>query len=392
MDRRSMLGIFAASAAASYMMPIAPLAQAANGNWEDDFSRFMMDGLRKTGTAGVSVATVRNGRTQFVRGFGLADVQARTPVTPDTAFHIASVSKVVTGTAMMMLHEQGAFRLDDPIAPYLDFPVAHPAFPETPITFRHLLSHTSGIADTVYNERNGDFPAGGDPALQLRDFLAGYLSPNGRWYAQAGSFNDTKPGSAWSYSNVGIALLGYLAGRVNADRMGLDALTQKRLFSPLGMRNTGWTLAAMGKAPLAQPYARLDHGLKALAPAGAASWPAGLLRSSARDFARILEIFCGEGAVDGRRYLQQGTLATFLSPQPVVVDQNVQQALIWTLREQHGHLAMHYGGDVGADSVAALDLGKRVGALMFSNVTGNDEFRAFQKEAMERLLERARTA
>lgn len=387
MDRRNMLGLFATSFAASYM---APMALAANSHWEDDFSRFMTDGLRKTGTAGVSVATVRNGRTQFVRGFGLADVQARTPVTPDTAFHIASVSKVVTGTAMMMLHEQGAFRLDDPIAPYLDFPVQHPAFPDTPITFRHLLSHTSGIADTVYNERQGDFSAG--VTLQLRDFLAGYLSPNGRWYAQAGSFSETKPGSTWAYSNVGITLLGYLAGRVNAERQGLDVLTQKRLFSPLGMRHTGWTLAAMGKAPLAQPYARLEHGLQALAPTGAPGWPAGLLRSSARDFARILEIFSGEGAVDGRRYLQQGTLATFLSPQAVAVDQNVQQALIWTLREQNGNMAMHYGGDVGADSVAALDLGKRVGALMFSNVTGNDAFRVFQKEAMERLLERARTA
>ncbi|MBY0239952.1 MAG: beta-lactamase family protein [Burkholderiaceae bacterium] len=387
MDRRNMLGLFATSFAASYM---APMALAANSHWEDDFSRFMTDGLRKTGTAGVSVATVRNGRTQFVRGFGLADVQARTPVTPDTAFHIASVSKVVTGTAMMMLHEQGAFRLDDPIAPYLDFPVLHPAFPDTPITFRHLLSHTSGIADTVYNERHGDFSAG--VTLQLRDFLAGYLSPNGRWYAPAGSFSETKPGSTWAYSNVGITLLGYLAGRVNAERQGLDVLTQKRLFSPLGMRHTGWTLAAMGKAPLAQPYARLEHGLQALAPTGAPGWPAGLLRSSARDFARILEIFSGEGAVDGRRYLQQGTLATFLSPQAVAVDQNVQQALIWTLREQNGNLAMHYGGDVGADSVAALDLGKRVGALMFSNVTGNDAFRVFQKEAMERLLERARTA
>jgi CubicO group peptidase (beta-lactamase class C family) len=384
-----MLGLFAASFAASYA---APWAMAASGNWEDDFSRFMLDGLRKTGTAGVSVATVRNGRTQFVRGFGLADVQARTPVTPDTAFHVASVSKVVTGTAMMMLQEQGAFKLDDPIAPYLDFPVVHPAYPETPITFRHLLSHTSGISDAMYNERNGDFGAAtGDQAQQLRDFLAAYLAPNGRWYAPAGSFGDTKPGSTWSYSHVGVALLGYLAGRVNTERLGLDALTQKRLFSPLGMRNTGWTLSAMGKAPLAQSYARLDGALKPLPPTGHPDWPAELLRTSARDFARILEIFSGEGAVDGRRYLQQSTLTTFLSPQPVTVDQNVQQALIWTLREQN-HLAMHYGGDSGADSVAALDVNRRVGALMFSNVTGNDSFRAFQKEAMERLLERARSA
>lgn len=389
MDRRTMLSLIAVSGTAC----ASPLALASGSNWEQDFSQFVMDGLRKTGTAGVSVAAVRNGRTMFVRGYGLADVQARAPVTPDTAFHVGSVSKIVTGTAMMMLHDQGAFKLDDPIAPYLDFPVAHPTHPETPITFRHLLSHTSGISDTVYADRNSEFAVAGDPSMLLRDFLSGYLAPNGRWYVANGSFGEAKPGSTWNYSNVGVALLGYLAGRVNADKLGLDLLTQKRLFSPLGMRNTGWTLASMGKAPLAQPYARTEGALRALPPSGAADWPSGLLRTSARDFARILEIFSGEGAVDGRRYLTQGALATFMSPQPVTVDPEAQQALIWQLRERSGsHLATHNGGDAGADSVAALDLGKKVGALVFCNVTGNDNFRAFQQEAVARLLERARGA
>ncbi|SFV06293.1 serine hydrolase domain-containing protein [Pseudoduganella namucuonensis] len=381
MDRRSMLGLGA-------MMCAAPWSVAAGG-WEEEFSRFMMDGLRKTGTAGMGVAAVRNGRTLFVRGYGLADMRARTPVTADTAFHVASASKVVTGTAMMMLHEQGAFKLDDPVGPLLDFPLAHPLFPDTPITFRHLLSHTSGISDAAYNEKAGEFAVQGNGAPPLRDFLAGYLSPGGRWYAPAGSYAETRPGAAWAHSDVGLALLGHLAGRVGADK--LDALTQKRLFSPLGMRNTGWTLASMGRVPLAQPYARSEGMLRALPPAAYPDGPSGQLRTSARDFARILEIFSGEGAVDGRRYLQQGTLATFLSPQPVAAEQDSQQALIWTLRDR-AHLAMHGGGDTGADSLAMLDLERHVGALAFCNVTGNENFKAFQKEAVTRLLERARGA
>lgn len=375
MDRRSILGLAA-------VWCTAPWATAAGSGWEEEFSRFMVDGLRKNGAPGMGVAAVRNGRTLFVRGYGVADMNARRPVTPDTAFSAASASKVVTATAMMMLQEQGAFRLDDPVAPHLDFPLAHPAFPDTPITFRHLLSQTSGISDAGYQEKLAEISAQGGSA---RDFLAGYLTPNGRWYTPATSYAEQKPGSVAAHSDVSVALLAYLAGRVNADK--LDALTQKRLFSPLGMRNTGWSVAALGRAPLAQPYVRAEGALRLQPQAAQGALPASLLRTSPRDFARILEIFSGDGAVDGRRYLQQGTLATFLSPQLGAAEQDSQQALMWTLRER-SRLAT----STTADSSAALDLDKHVGALAFCNATGNDALRAFQQEAVARLLERARTA
>lgn len=113
-------------------------------------SLVMADEMDTGGAPGMVTGIVRAGQPSVLRAYGFADVQAGKRVTMDTVFHIASVSKVVTGTVMMMLSEDGGFALDDPIASVLDFPVVHPQFPDTPITFRHLFNHTSGISDALY--------------------------------------------------------------------------------------------------------------------------------------------------------------------------------------------------------------------------------------------------
>ena len=362
--------------------------------WEQEFATLVQQGLAQTHTPGLSVALVRAGRTLFTGGYGLADVAGGRPVTPDTAFHIASVSKVVTGSALLLLLDQQRYRLDEPIAPYLDFVVQHPQFPEVPITFRQLFTHTSGISDARYGS-TAAFSVAGDPALPLRDFLVGYLTPGGQWYAAAECYAATPPGRQWQYSNVAIALLGYLAGRVGPD--SLEQLTRQQLFQPLATRHTAWKLADLAPQHLAKPYQWADGQLRELPPTGYPDWPAGSLRSSARDFARLLEVFTNEGEGRGHRYLQPATLQAFLAPQPAITvvpgNSSIEQALIWLRREVNGTpLASHSGGDPGADSVVCLDLAHRTGVLIFANATGNPAFRAFQKELVLRLLDRARQA
>ena len=94
---------------------------------------------------GLGFGLVRSGRIVGIYGFGLADRERGQRVTPDTVFHLASVSKVVTGAAAMQLWEQSRFKLDEPIAPYMDFPVVNPRY-SAPITFRQLFTHTSSIS------------------------------------------------------------------------------------------------------------------------------------------------------------------------------------------------------------------------------------------------------
>ena len=383
MKRRSVLGLGVSLA----LLQTGCATDPAKLAWEKEFDAFMHDGLARTETPGMSVAVVRGDNTLFARGYGWADIAAGKQADADTVFHLASASTLVTATAAMMLLERGAFQLDDKVAAYLDFPFMHPKFPDVPITFRHLLSHTSGISDAVY-EKTAAFAVQGDPRLPLRDFVKGYLSRGGAWYDADLSFA-ARPGTQWRYSKVGIALLGYLLGRLHPD--GFAAWTHERLFEPLGMDSTAWSLASLPRrAVVATPYAHKEPGLQALPPVGYPDWPAGLLRSSANDFARFLAIFSNGGRVDGQRYLQEATLQLFFAPQEASLppaDLAARQALAWVLRDVDGTaLAAMSGNDPGAASIICVDRASKTAVLAFANVSADKELRTFQKEVVRRLL------
>ena len=370
---------------------IAPQVRAnPNTNWRRDFEAFVLDGLATTQTPGMSVAIIRGGRTVFAQGYGYAYIATARHVTADTVFQIASVSKTVTATAMMMLSQEGRFKLDDAVAPLLDFPVEHPKYPDAPVTFRHLFTHTSGISDEVY----GDLDFTGKTPPSLRDFLAGYLARGGRWYAADKCWSGAKPGTAWSYSNVAVALLGYLAGRVSPEP--LDVVTQKRIFAPLGMRNTAWRYEGISDRHLAQPYEFEGRRYRRIPHQSYPDWPAGLLCTSANDFAKFLRIYTEEGRVDDRTYLTQDALKAMLTPHPVVMDPQRptnRQGLIWQLFDWKGaHLAGHHGGDPGAASVAVFDFARHIAVLAFANIDDSHRFKPFQNEVTFRLLDRANVA
>jgi CubicO group peptidase (beta-lactamase class C family) len=382
LPRRKFLALSAAALA-------APRAYAST-SWSRDFGDFVTDGLATTNTPGMSVAIVRRGRTVFSAGYGYGDIEKARRVTPDSVFQIASVGKTVTGLAMMMLWEDERFRLDDPVAPHLDFTVAHPKFPGTPITFRHLFTHTSGISDAVYDTL--EFTDATTPSL--RDFLAGCLSPGGHLYDADKSYSAAQPGTTWSYSNVAVALLGYLAQRVGPEP--LDSVTRNRLFVPLGLRNTAWRYEGFSGAQLALPYEFKDARFHRLPRETYPDWPAGLLCTSANDFAKILAIYTQDGMLDGRRFVKPQTLGAMFSPDPVLPAKDhpeIHQGLIWRLREWSGdHVASHNGGDAGAATVAVIDRDRQTAALAFANISQSHSFPLFQKEAAERLLEKARGA
>jgi CubicO group peptidase (beta-lactamase class C family) len=364
----------------------------ADDPWLRDFERFMTDGMKATGTPGSCVAMVKQDRLLFSRGFGFADVKSGRPVTPDTIFHIASLAKTITGTATMMLWQEKRFALDEPIAPYLDFSVTHPRFPDVPITFRHLFTHTSGISGELYSKVR--FSSDGDPTLPLRDFLVGYLSPGGQWYDPDSAYTTKRPGSTWSYSNVAVALLGYLAGRIGP--AGLDTQVRERLLLPLGMRATAWKSSDLPGRDIATSYRVSNGAVEEIPMIDYPDWPAGMIRTSVRDFAQFVKIFANRGRVDGRQYLASGTLDVIAAVEPVrpdTPDLSVHQGLTWFLTDTaHGLRVGHSGLEPGSNTRAAIELQNGVGALVFANVAGNPAIVPFQQEIITRLLDKARQA
>ena len=112
-----------------------------------DLDRFILDGMKGAKVPGLAAAVVKDGNIIWTGAYGWANIENKTPVTNETLFQVASVSKPVTAFAIMQLVEQGLLTLDADINEVLPFPVRNPRHPKVPITLKHLLTHTSGIRD-----------------------------------------------------------------------------------------------------------------------------------------------------------------------------------------------------------------------------------------------------
>jgi CubicO group peptidase (beta-lactamase class C family) len=307
---------------------------------------------------------VRAGEVTWVEGFGFADLEVRRPATADTAFHMASVSKVVTGTALMQLWEGARFKLDDPIGPALDFRVLNPRHP-APITFRQLFTHTSSISDQNYY----GFEEDGDPKLALRDFLVGYLTPGGKWYTPEGSYEDAGPGQRYTYSNVGIALAGYLAERLGG--ASLQSQTKVRIFAPLKMTPAAWSLADLGDAPRTTSYVEQNGKLIPIRAIGYPDWPAGLLRASPRAMTQFVATYAAGGLSHGNSVLRAPTIRIMLeatAPPPLPQGSILAQALFWEdISDGQKRFFGKFGEDDGAHTLIVFDPNLRNGVVILAN-------------------------
>jgi CubicO group peptidase (beta-lactamase class C family) len=177
---------------------------------------------------GMSVAVVCNGTVADLSHTGLADITRAIPVTDSTMYRVASVSKSVTATALMMLYDQGSFGLDDNVSDYLGFPLVHPSYPSVPVTFRMLLSHTSGLQDGTGYSYFLSATAAQTPPPPLSSLLV-----QGGTYYTANMFLNRQPGSYFTYANINFGVIGTLIERLSGIRF--DVFVRDSVLLPLGI-------------------------------------------------------------------------------------------------------------------------------------------------------------
>lgn len=174
-----------------------------------------------THVPGGAVAVVKDEQVVFARGYGMADLEQGVPITVDTAFSLASVSKQFTAAAVLLLVDAGRLRLEDRVRAYI------PELPEyaSQVTVAHLLHHTSGLRD-FFQLR---MLAGRSDAdtLSMDEVLRLLARQHGLIFA---------PGERYAYSNTGYELLGLLVERVSGQ--SLQAFCEQNIFRPLGMTHT----------------------------------------------------------------------------------------------------------------------------------------------------------
>ena len=338
---------------------------------EQNLDAFILEKMKASNVPGVSACIVKKDKLVWSSAYGLADVENKKPRTEETIQNIGSISKTITATAVMQLFEQGKFRLDDDVNVYLPFPVRNPRFPDEPITFRQLLTHKSSIKDGPAYQKSY---ACGDPTISLKDWIKGYFVPGLKYYSEEENFHTWKPGTIEippgprAYTNVGFGLLGYLVEVISGQDFA--EYCRKKIFTPLGMKHTGWYLADVDVSRHAIPYTLISERFKM--PEGMAiedflprygkdkqsirtrqlfphclysfpNYPDGLIRASVRDLSRFLRAYINSGLFEGNRLLNEETVKTMLS------SEHYGRSLCWSeLKLKNGDAAWgHGGGDPG---------------------------------------------
>lgn len=345
-----------------------------------DLTEYLRVKYQKAGIPGMAVTLIKDDEVVYFNGFGAADIADGKPITQDTVFQVASVSKTVTGTAVMQLYERGLLDLDQDISDYLPFEVKNPNFPQADITARMLLTHTSSVLDDwdVLDPLYTTYTGGGDSTVPLGEFLPEYLTREGRWYHPENSFSSREPGARYRYSNVGYALLGYLVEVIS--QQDFNVFCRENIFVPLKMEHTGWFLSEVDTDLMAKPYEKGEKGFIELPFYGFPTYPDGCLKTSSRDYARFLMAFLNKGEYEGRRILEEKTVNEMLQYQVP----KKRQGLTWDLRAPEaflldckGQLAPgHSGGDPGVTTLTFFLPEQRTGVILFMNQTTGLEFKA----------------
>jgi D-alanyl-D-alanine carboxypeptidase len=243
---------------------LAPPAHAAPA-YADQVETMMRNYTEADRFSGV-ILVAKDGKPIFRRAYGLANREWNVPVTLDTRFRLASVTKQFTAAAILQLVEQGKVSLDDPVSKY------YPAAPEAwaPITIKHLLTHSSGIPS--YTGIQGFF---GGPSRVDR-------TPEEIIALTRDKPLEFKPGEKFAYNNTGYVLLGHVIAKVSGQTY--QAYMQDQIFTPQGLKDTGYDFSETIMPKRAAGYG-LFGGKIGNAPYLAMSLPhaAGSLYSTADD-------------------------------------------------------------------------------------------------------------
>lgn len=381
--------------------------QQKNDGYVNDFISSSQELIQKSDIPGVALAVVRGDGEVWTYGFGYADLEKQLPMTDKTIISIGSVSKTITGVAVMQTVEKGLLGLDTDINKYLNFPVINPQKAGGTITAKHILTHTSGIIDheEVYGSSVVYYP-GGDNPLELGSFLKEYLTPKGKYYSSSANFTATAPGDRYQYSNVAYGLAGHLVEGVTAQPF--YEYTKENLFTPLGMNSTGWKYSEINEDLLGKQYGHKDSAPEKLLtgdPTGAwraykryslATYPDGGLRTSVSDLSHFLIAMINKGAYKGHRILEEDTFDTMMTTPhfghktiPNMRNGIIEQALSFayevplTIKTLWKHIG-HSGADPGTNTYMYYDPETKYGIIYFTN---SDEVTAQQYSATQTIIQ-----
>jgi CubicO group peptidase (beta-lactamase class C family) len=276
--------------------------------------------------SGVVAMVAKNGKVQMNQAFGYQNVEDKVPMTTDSIFRIFSMTKPVTGTALMILHDEGKFQLSDPVEKYIPELANLQVFTEEnadgsmateaadhPMTIRELVSHTGGLMYVP--------PLSSGPVASAY-IKAGILGRDTTLAQQIPKLGDIplgyQPGTQWVYS-ISVDVQGYLVEVLSGQPF--DVFLKERIFDPLGMVDTSFYVTSDKASRLARQYMPAKEGGLTRTDTGAfLQKPAffsggGGLTSTASDYMKFAQMHLNGGILNGTRILSEDAVQIMRSNQ-----------------------------------------------------------------------------
>ena len=326
---------------------------------------------------GFAVAVLSPDGIHYQKGFGYSDLNSKKPFTIHSLQNIGSISKTLTGVALVTLIEEGKLDYDTLINDFLPFKIQNPKHHDAAITIRQLATHTSSIVDAdayehtyVFQEKitipeeklpedlkdyipiyNKNIP------MSLIDFIKGMMHPSGSWYSDE-NFLKSKPGSEYEYSNMNAAIAGYIIEQVSGK--SYEEYTQEIILNPLSMSNSGWSHEEIDSRKFVSLYLSNNEQIP---PYSLISFADGGLITSIYDMSLFFhEMIKGYFGSDSK-ILSKESFTKMMSP--VYSSEEINSGMFWTINRRG--LIGHTGGDPGIMTFMMFDPKTRYGRIIFTN-------------------------
>lgn len=296
------------------------------------FDAYNDEVFEKSGVPGMAVAVVKDDEVIYLRCFGVKNITTMEPVTPDTVFQLASISKSFTSTAIAVLVGDGELSWDDRVANLNPgFQLSDPWI-SGHVTLRDLLSHRSGL------------PAYAADELQSLGYNRSEIIDRLSFIPLTGDFR-----SSYAYSNIGITS----AAEAAAKKAGIDweDIVAERILIPAGMANTSARFSDFENASDRIDTYPMINGTAVPGPLfnDDVNSPAGGVSSTINDMIRYTMLQLNEGSIDGKQVIDSEALRETHKPQNILMSDNASittYALGWDTIAEDGKVRVEHGGDL----------------------------------------------
>ncbi|HKS39326.1 MAG TPA: serine hydrolase [Blastocatellia bacterium] len=337
------------------LLPIQLQAQGTNDRFKEQLEPLIEQALKQANVPGFAIAVVQNQKVVYAAGFGVKNLKNKNEkITPQSLFHMASITKPFVATSIIQLWEKGKIDLDAPLVKYLPYFRMKDERYKT-ITIRQMLSHVSGMPDV--EDYEWDKPQYDDGALERYVRSLTNLSLI------------AEPGTMFRYSNMAYEILGDVIAKVSGE--SFEDYVKHHILEPLGMKSSTLLVKQADQKLLTSPHVldeSYEPSVSRVFPYNRMHSPSSTLYSNVLDMARWAIANMNRGELDGKRILKAPTYDFMWKP---AGDKWQNIGISWFLGARKENRTIgHSGGDTGFRSNLLMIPDKGVAVVMMSNYDG----------------------